>query len=285
VHVYHEGVVGPYETATIGSADPTALVSWLDAHGYEVPSELMPTIAYYVGLEMNFVALRLAPTSGVDRMTPVRVAMPGLALTLPLRMIAAGVGSEVQLELFVFAEARMGAANFGNAEVDRSAITYDWASNAFDYDRRFDDAMFRGTGVLNNWVTEYAQPAPLYYLSSYVSGWGTSDMHSGRADTQIVQAALPEAYLTRLRTRLPPSQLGTDLTLQLSTGGDLSTAIFVTREAHRAPDVVCPPPPDCRPITAMGGGGCAIGARGASVGALGLGLAMLVLALRRRSRS
>ncbi len=284
VHVFHEGVVGPYETATIGSTDPMALVTWLHDHGYEVNSEIEPTIAYYVGLGMNFVALRLAPTSGIDRMTPVRIATPGLALSLPLRMIAAGVGSEVQLELFVFAESRMEAANFGNAEVDRAAITFDWASRTFDYDARFDDAMFRGTGVLNNWVSEYAQTAPLSNMRYYSSGFG-ADMHSAMADTDLVIEALPNAYLTRLRTRLPPSQLGTDLTLRLSTGADIGTYIRVTRELHRAPDITCPPPPTCpgarRPFSAMGGG-CAIGNGDGGTTLFATCILIAVLVMRRR---
>jgi len=284
VNVYHEGVVGPYETATIGSSDSTALVTWLRDHGYEVSADLMPTIDYYVGLHMNFIALRLAPTAGIDRMTPVRVAMPGLALTLPLRMIAAGVTDEVSLELFVFSEARMEAANFGNAEVDRSAVTFDWSSRTFDYDARFDDALFSGTGVLNNWVTEYAQLAQLYYLASYTSGYG-ADVHSARADVQIVSDALPQAYLTRLRTRLPPSQLGTDLTLRLSNGAPIAASFNVMRELHRQPDVVCPAMPTC-PTDGPGaaGGGCAVHGRGAGA-PWAIAAMMIGLALARRSRS
>ncbi len=283
VSVYHEGVVGPYDTATIGSTDSMALVTWLQDHGYAIDAALMPTIGYYVDQGMNFVALRLRPSVGIDRMTPVRIRTPGLALTLPLRMVAAGVHDEVALELFVFAESRMEAASFGNAEVDRAAITFDWATRTFDYDARFDDALFSGTGTANNWVTEYAQPAPLYALAGYNSGYGT-DVHSGAADTQIVMDALPDAYLTRLRTRLPPSQLDTDLTLRMAHGGDLGTNIAVTRELHRAPDVVCDPAPPCPSgAHSSAGGGCAVG--GSSPRAA-LAIAVIVAAwLARRRRS
>lgn len=238
VNVLHEGVVGPYETATIMSSDPAALVTWLGDHGYMIDPSIEPTIAYYVGLGMNFVALRLRPQAGVDRMAPVRIRSPGLSLTLPLRMIAAGVGASVDLELYVFAEARMGTANFPNAEVDRAAITYDWASRTFDYDARFEDALFRGTGLLTNWVTEYARAPSLAALGSFRSGTGM-DVHSAMQDVAIVQAALPNAYMTRLRTRLTPSQLATDLTLSAASGGDIGTNITVTREVNRAPDPVC----------------------------------------------
>jgi len=241
VQVFHEGVVGPYDTATIGSTDPMALVGWLQAHGYEVPDAMLPTIEHYTSLGMNFIALRLAPRVGIERMAPVRVAFPGLALTLPLRMIAAGVGSEVSLELFVFAEARMEAASFPNAEVDRAAITFDWASRTFDYDARFEDALFAGSGTQSNWVTEYAQAPPLASLAAYTSGVG-ADRHSAAADMALVMAALPNARLTRLRTRLAASQLSEDLVLASASppASDIATTILVTHEIHRPADVVCP---------------------------------------------
>jgi hypothetical protein len=275
VHVYHEGVVGPYETATIGSTDPMALVTWLQDHGYDVPSAMLPTIDHYVSLSMNFVALRLAPMTGVDRMTPVRVRIPGLALTLPLRMIAAGVGAEVSLELFVFSEARMETATFPNAEVDRAAVTFDWTPRTFDYDARFEDALFAGTGTQTNWVTEFAAAPNMYAISSYTSGSGTGQ-HFAATDTALVTASLAAPYLTRLRTRLPPSELGEDLVLRLSSGADVPNNIYVTHELHRAADIDCP--------NRCGGGGCATSSTRPPLGLTAIFAALLVgrVAFRRR---
>jgi len=242
VIVHHTGVVGPYETATIGSDDPNALFLWLEDHGYPVDPGLLPVITYYTEHSMNFVALRLSPQAGVDRMQPVRVTSPGLSLAFPLRMVAAGISVDVDLELFVFAEGRMEAANYGNAEVDRDSITYDWAANAFSYDANFDDALFAGTSAGTNWVTEFAADAPLGQLESYRSfsdDGGTE--HSGAEDTAVVREALPSgAYLTRLRTRLPPSELDRDLLLRATDDVDLGTQVLVTHELNRAPEPACP---------------------------------------------
>jgi hypothetical protein len=223
---------------------------------------------------MNFVALRLRPMVGIDRMAPVRVSSPGLALTLPLRMIAAGVGADVSIELFVFAERRMQAASFPNAEVDRSALIYDWSTSTFDYDARFEDALFAGGGTQTNWVTEYAQMPSLISLAEYTSGSGT-DRHSAAADMALVQAAIPDATLTRLRTRLTPAELTEDLVLELSTGGTLSTQIIVTHELHRAADIDCPN--TCR------SGGCAVTPNGPPLSLGGL-VALLFVARRARRR-
>jgi hypothetical protein len=241
VTVFHQGVIGPYETATIGSEDPDALLTWMNDNGYVVDDSMLPTIRHYVAQGMSFAVLKLRAGEGVDRMQPVRVTVPGLSTTLPLRMVAAGVGVDLSLELFVFAESRMETANFGNAEVDRGAIAYDWASRTFDYEARFEDALFAGTGPTTNWVTEYARPVTSWSsLASYTSVGDDGERHTAQEDVQVVQRALPtDAYLTRLRTRLTPNDLRDDLNLRLSTRGDLDTFIRVTRERNRAPDPVC----------------------------------------------
>lgn len=240
VTVHYEGVVGPYETATIGSDDPVALVTWLRDHGYAVPSEIMPTIEHYVGLGSNFAVLRLAPGAGIDRMEPVRVTTPGLSLTFPLRMVQAGVQTSVDLELFVFAESRMEVANFGNAEVDRSAVAFDWDGMTFGYEAEFENALFAGEGPGTNWVAEFAGLAAPLDLSRFATTGPDGSVHNPTEDLAIVTRAIPAAYLTRLRTRLPPSELDEDLLLRASSGGDIGTRFDITRELNRAPEPVCP---------------------------------------------
>jgi MYXO-CTERM domain-containing protein len=242
VMVFHQGVIGPYETATVGSEDPDALLTWMNEHGYVVDDSMLPTIRHYVDQGMNFAVLRLRAGESVDRMQPVRVTVPGLSTSLPLRMVAAGAGVDLSLELFVFAESRMETANFGNAEVDRAAIAYDWASATFDYEARFEDALFAGEGPTTNWVTEYAQPIGSWSsLESYtVRDEDDGEIHTAQEDVLVVRRALPtDAYLTRLRTRLTPNDLRTDLNLRMSGAGDVGTFINVTRELNRAPDPVC----------------------------------------------
>ena len=183
---------------------------------------------------------RVQPNAGVQQMTPVRVTSPGLSPVFPLRMVGAGVQNTVALELFVFAEGRTQAENFGNAEVDRDAITYDWATDTFNYDQLFDDARFAGDGPTTNWVTEFAGAAPRSIRSFTVEDDRGEVVTSGD-DWAIVAAALDAPYLTRMRTRLFVAELDEDLVLAASVAGDLDeTRIDVTRELNREPDVECP---------------------------------------------
>jgi hypothetical protein len=290
VTVHFEGVVGPYETATIGSADPATLVDWLRDHGYAVPSDLIPTIEAYVALEMNFTVLRLAPGVGIDRMEPVRVTTPGLSLSFPLRMVQAGVQTAVDLELFVFAESRMEAANFGNAEVDRAQVAFDWSDSSFAYEPEFENALFAGSGVGTNWVTEFAGLSRPLSLASLGTTGPDGSVHSPAEDLAIVDAAIAEPYLTRLRTRLPPSELQQDLVLRASDAADLPARFLITRELNRAPEPECPT--YCSMGTAVDTGGssrgtgsslrCAASPGGESwLGLASLGLAAALFFVRR----
>ncbi len=238
VTVHHQAAIGPYETATIGSEDPEALVAWLRGNGYQVPDSILPTIRHYTDQRMDFAVLRLSPNFGVNQMQPVRVTMPGLNPTFPLRMVAAGVEGEVGLELFVFAEGRYGPMNFASAEVDRDAITYDWATNRFSYDDLYEQAQETAGGRV--WITEFAQAAPTWQIESYVSYDEDGEPHEARDDWAVVSRHLREPYLTRLTADLRVSHLGEDLILGAADGDDLGNFIQVTRELNRAPDVSCP---------------------------------------------
>ncbi len=296
VTVEHQGVVGPYETATIMSDDPAALLAWMNEHGYLVDDAMLPTIEHYVAMRLSFAVLRLQSSASLDRMQPVRVAMPGTSPSLPLRMVAAGAGVDLNLELFVLAESRMEVGTYGNAEVDRASIAYDWATDTFDYDARFEDALFVGEGPGSNWVTEFAMPIALSSLSR--TTFELDGTHSSAPDVMAATSAFSASasvHLTRLRTRLRPNDLRDDLTLRLSTGGDIPPNIEVTRELNRAPDVVCPV---CESSDGLGPGGssargtgsryrCSVSGAGRGGGVFGwsgtLGMLALVF-LRSRGR-
>src|SRR5581483_9636402 len=127
-------------------------------NGYTVPAATQPVIDYYVGLHMDFIALRLRPGEGVSAMQPVRITSPGYNPTLPLRMIAAGTANRVGLMLMVIAASRIEAMNFPNGEVASSDLTYDFnhpTDPASDLRAAFDAHNRAGGGRV--WITESSQ--------------------------------------------------------------------------------------------------------------------------------
>lgn len=243
VEVHYQAAIGPYETATIGSEDPEALVAWLRDNHYTVPDDMLPIIAHYTDQGMDFAVLRLSPNFGVTQMQPVRVTSPGLNVTFPLRMVAAGVAGSVGLELFVVAEGRYGPMNFASAEVDRDALTYDWGTDRFNYDALYEQAQATDDGRV--WITEFAELAPASRIASYVSideslPPAEREPHEARPDWQVASRHIDAPYLTRLTADLDVEHLNEDLVLGAADGEDIGNFVRVTNELNRAPDATCP---------------------------------------------
>lgn len=185
VQVLGQSVIGPYDTATIHSTDPNALEAWLTANSYDIPDAIQPVIAAYVAQGFDFIAMRLAPGQGVQAMQPVRVVFPGASLTLPLRMVAAGVGDQVGLTLYVISEGRYEAQNFPNATFDDSKLVWLSAQSISNYEPLAEGIMQQDGG--KTWLTEYSAqneiqtaspcptpPSPVY--SNFSGGLDTEDL-------------------------------------------------------------------------------------------------------------
>jgi MYXO-CTERM domain-containing protein len=186
VQVISQSVVGPYQTVTLQSADPSALESWLNANGYALPDAIRPTVAAYVGGGFDFIALRLLPNAGVQSMKPVRVVTAGADATLPLRMVAAGVGAEVGITLYVISEGRYEAQSpFFNAVIDDSQLTWSALLSRSNYQAVSQQLMQGHVG--RTWLTEFSGPASLLKAQygrspycgavSYVPGQSLADVY------------------------------------------------------------------------------------------------------------
>jgi hypothetical protein len=160
VQVLNQSVVGPYDTVTVRSTNPTALYDWLVANSYDVPSATRPVIDAYVAEGFDFLALRLAPGQGVQAMKPVRVVTQGASLNLPLRMVAAGVGANVGITLYVIGEGRYEAAQkFTNGVIDDSKLVWITSQNQSNYETLAAQIMAGNGG--HTWLTEYSQQVSL----------------------------------------------------------------------------------------------------------------------------
>jgi hypothetical protein len=194
VQVVSQGVVGPYDTATLKASDPNALASWLGAHGYALPSTFQPTIAAYVTGGFDFIALRLQPGLGVQAMQPVRVVTQGADMTLPLRMVAAGVGAQVAITLYVVTEGRYEAAPpFANAAIDDSKLFWFHTQNRSNYEELSQSLMAANSG--RTWITEYSGPVDLTPSGQSTCGQSgaPSYYYSGQslADVYLSQCPCP----------------------------------------------------------------------------------------------
>jgi Uncharacterized protein conserved in bacteria (DUF2330) len=199
VQVLSQGVVGPYQTVTVQSTSPTALYDWLNANGYVTPDAMRPTIDAYVQGGFDFLALRLAPGQGVQAMQPVRVVSSGGGLALPLRMVAAGVGAQVGITLYVISEGRYEAQNYPNAVVDPSKLVWLHTQNESNYETLAEQLMAAGSGT---WLTEYSGPAVLTQPSATVGGGSgncgcPTSAGSGEGLSCFGSVTVPDAYYSQ----------------------------------------------------------------------------------------
>jgi hypothetical protein len=178
VTVVHRGTVGAYETVTLSSRDGTALRNWLGNHGYTVPPDIEPVIDAYVSEGADFIALRLIPGKGINEMTPVRVVTPGGDAVLPLRMVAAGTGSLVDIVLYVIGEGRYGLLDLTESQVNLDLLNFDFAKDQSNYARLRDDALKNHNGV--TYVTPFAHRQA--FVTSYLDGNGTTVSFSDTAN-------------------------------------------------------------------------------------------------------
>jgi hypothetical protein len=170
VTVVSQSVVGPYDAVTVRASQGEALGGWLRTNGFAVPVAIQPTIDAYTTEGFDFIALKLRPGEGVQAMQPVRVVTPGADPSLPLRMVAAGVGPNVGIVLFVLSEGRYHPQNFPDATIDFTQLKWDGAQNTSNYETLATAAMAANGGKA--WLTESSGPADVSgaYYGNYGSG-------------------------------------------------------------------------------------------------------------------
>jgi hypothetical protein len=248
---------------TVRSSQGQALGAWLVANGYDVPPSVQPTIDAYTTAGFDFIALKLRPGQGVQAMQPVRVVTPGADATLPLRMVAAGIGAHVGLELFVLSEGRYHPQNFPDATIDFSQLAWDPHNDISTYGTLMQQALAANGGT--GWLTMYAGFASLGvgYFNGVNPGLANAysltcvptaarcppasdagpdagaDAGSSMCapaitcddfDLATTGISAGSLWVTRLRADMPAGALGTDLVLEATASQTPVTNIHSTNK-------------------------------------------------------
>ena len=228
VTVVSQDTVGPYEAVTLRASMGDALETWLTTNGFAIPASIQPTLTAYVNEGFDFIALKLRPGQGVRAMQPVRIVSRGADPSLPLRMVAAGVGANVGLELYVIGEGRYHTQNFPDAVIDFTKLTWDPAVSRSNFAQLEEAALTAGGGL--GWITQSSAPA-----SRYASvGNGTNP-------------GLYSVYTSLCRPKVttdPPCDAGapTPLPDASSDAGEAGTIDGGPIEAGTHDAATCPPP-------------------------------------------
>ncbi|MGZ6093182.1 MAG: DUF2330 domain-containing protein [Polyangiales bacterium] len=241
VVVTHREAVGPYETVQIKGDGTESILAWLRKNGFDVPMSIEPMVQKYVDEKFGFLAVRLKPGAGVQAMKPIRVSWKGKTPQLPLRMVAAGVGTSVGLKLFVIGDGRWRTKNFDTFTIDPGNLTWDFLTSRSTYTTERDALAKAKDGrawALESSIEMYGSGLPTTDPDPIVDS-GTSEtasdaaVDSGDAESDAgdaaselppippsandVDVAFPDEgphRVTRLRADLPAKWLDVDLELE-----------------------------------------------------------------------
>ncbi len=230
VEVVSQSVVGPYQAVTIRAKNgATSIDTWLKDNGFAIPETVTPVIDAYTREGFDFIALRLRPGQGVRAMRPVRVVTPGADPTLPLRMVAAGIGSHVGLTLWVISEGRYEPKNYPGAVIDETKLTWDGANNRSNLSVLASAALASNDG--RTWLTEAAIRQDLG--ETYGSYFGTQSNPTLRFayQSQCISRPAQRVPCSEQSSELPPADGSPDEGYPDTTGEEDGGA-----DAGEAPD-------------------------------------------------
>ncbi len=221
VTVLDRKVVGPFDTATIESDDPRALVEWLRENEFRIPAAMEPFIALYTAEHLKFVAMKLLPGEGTDAIKPISMRYQAANPAVPLRLTSIAALLEMGVKVWVLGDGRFGPANVPEIQIADNEIHFDlnnYGSNYVPLVARKVDAL-RGPGF----VTELAGPTA-DLAQTIRSGFVPPGAAQDAVDGQNALADLLEKYpyITRLYTRVSPEEMFIDPIFARTAGGDVS---------------------------------------------------------------
>ena len=225
VNVLAREQVGPFDTATVESEDPRALVEWLRVNGFRIVPEMEPFIALYTAEGMAFTAMKLLPGEDVASIKPIKMTYRSAGPVVPLRLTSVAAMPEMGVKVWVVGDKRYGPSNVPEIEVPLEDIVFDWDRYQTNYiplvARKVDEAGGHG------FVTEYAQPSQALadtIANSNVPNRGDDadfqERLAARDDLARVLRTAP--YLTRMYTRVSPEEMDIDPLFEAKGGEDVS---------------------------------------------------------------
>ena len=207
VDVLAQERVGPFDTATVASDDPRALVEWLRVNGYRIVPEMEPFIALYTAEGMAFLAMKLAPGEDADSIEPIKMTYHAAGPAVPLRLTAVAAQLEMGVKIWVLADKRYAPMNVPDLVISDDELVMDpwtWTTN---YSALVAKAVDEANG--SGFVTELATPTAdlaRTVRDSNVPNRGDEEQFQKALAARDALADLLDSkpYMTRLYTRLSP---------------------------------------------------------------------------------
>lgn len=244
--------VGPYDdVVVVSSDDPNALIDWLNDNGYVITDAMRPLVEEYVLEGQKFLAVKLAPDSGVQDIAPIKFTCPSASPTVPLRLTAIAAEPHMGVVVHVAAGTTYLPQNFRVATIDEDDVRVDLWGYRDNYDSLVALAVEREGGQA--FVVERAGPSQP--VRDAVAAVSPSNDDETAAQQYVVDLLQRRTVLTRLSTRLSARDMTDDPVFVAAE----TQADGVVDLSSRAPRDVCDPNVESEP--ACGFAYCGVGAR------------------------
>jgi len=230
VDVEAGGRAGVFEWVSLTSTGSDALLTWLNDNGYVVPEAADDILDAYIQEGMHFLALRVAEpdqveTDGDIEIPPIQFTCQTSQRFYPMAISQISAADETEVLIYILADHRAQAANVSNALVDRSAITYDYATDVSNYTSVFAEALATWDGVVL--ITEFASSVSGDWLSSI---WPEAP------------ESLDSTFLTRMRTIMTPDQMELDFLFEdAANDAEISSHFNLSWAATSSLSIAGPP--------------------------------------------
>jgi uncharacterized protein (TIGR03382 family) len=207
VQVIETNEVGAYETVTLRAKTSEALVEWLDANGFDVPSEIEPLLAPYVADQSYFVAMRLGKDEPDGTIQPIGFRYQADSFSIPIQLTAVAAAPDMPVEVYVLAQARAVPQSYLHVQID--PIFLDWWRPS---DPRYAETVSRAANEAGGhaFATDYADEAYLPNMGSYREETYDTDRIARQTDPIdaifVTQSEFPPTplLLALLEEHVPP---------------------------------------------------------------------------------
>lgn len=132
VEVIATATVGPYATVTLQARELQALMDWLAANDYAIPSSAAGSIAPYISEDGYFVALKLVKGNDAGDLAPLGLRYAGTRPAVPIQLTAVAAADDLRLEVTVFGSRRAVPESYLHVTINDAAI--DWFAWGANYD-------------------------------------------------------------------------------------------------------------------------------------------------------
>jgi hypothetical protein len=152
VVVLEKDQVGPYDYEILASKDASALLKWLNDHGYATPAKALPIIKSHLDKGDVFVAVKLQSGAGVNEVKPIVLEMDGAESCVPLRLTSIAATDNMSVVVTLGGPGRAVPKN--HMHVELNPLKLNWFGNGSNYPQVMAAAIDEAAG--HAFVTEYA---------------------------------------------------------------------------------------------------------------------------------